>query len=150
MKYSDHEVELLTQALCALYVLVAWSDGHGSSEERDAFDAARAQIIPTLNLVEDRMEEAAMAGLVDMYFTEEMVEEYREQPEESLLRRIRRARRLVASKGSPDALARYESQMNAVAREVAEASRSMIVFGAKVSRQERAMLERVASALEGS
>jgi hypothetical protein len=133
-----------------VYVLVAWSDGHGSSAERRAFDAARGQTIPALQLVEDRMEEAAMAGLLEMYFTEEMVEEYRTKPEASLLKRIRRARKLVASKGSSEVLSRYESQMNVVAREVAEASRSLIVFGAKVSRPEQAMLDRVAAALAGS
>ena len=140
---------MLTLALGAVYVLVAWSDGHASVKEQTVLELARARIIPDLKLVEDCMEEAAMAGLLGMFFTEDMVEAYRTLPESDLLRRIRRARMVVASKGSRTALERYASQMNAVAREVAEASRSLLVVGPKISRPERAILDLIAEALAG-
>ena len=140
---------MLTHALGAVYVLVAWSDGHASVKEQTVLELARARIIPDLKLVEDCMEEAAMAGLLDMFFTEDMVEAYRTLPESDLLRRIRRARMVVASKGSRTALERYASQMNAVAREVAEASRSLLVVGPKISQPERVILDLIAEALAG-
>ncbi|HCH64714.1 MAG: hypothetical protein CL927_20460 [Deltaproteobacteria bacterium] len=149
MKYSDQEVKLLAHALCAAYVLVAWSDGHASAPEGSVFETARARLVSDLRLVENRMEEAAMAGLLDMYFSEDTIEAYRTLSESDLLRRIDRARMMVASKGSRAVAERYASKMNAIARELAEASRSLVFVGPKVSGSERTMLDRIAEVLAG-
>jgi hypothetical protein len=101
-------------------------------------------------IIDKAHESAIMAFLLQEHRSDAFLDQQQERSKEELFATIRKASRLVQRKESMDVYARYCSQMNRLAKTIAEASKSYWGLGAAVSDNEATMLRRLARLLQQS
>lgn len=147
MEYSVDELHILGDACTAIFVLVAGSDGRMSAAERAVFLRDHVRAILAARLIDSQQEQAVMEILLEEYNSDAAlgVLEQRAVPER--LQTLRRAASLIAHKEDARAIQRYRVAMMSMAKNIADASRGFLGFGASISAKEEQMLAQIKAAL---
>ena len=148
MEYSEKEMNIICDACCSTFILVASSDNDIHTKEEEYFLQNYQSVLQNLKIVSDPKEIAVLEFWANERFTHEHISDLIVQPKPVHIENILTSVQLVETKEHAHVLHHYKKSLLDLGSNIAKSAHAFWGLGPQVSENEHQILNELSRCLD--